>query len=67
MSSAGPMYRMSHRKWSETKQQLTLWPDLALFGSCLVSLHFLCDIQSWVKIAIFDLDLQDHLIDLDLF
>ena len=27
----------------ETKRQLSLWPDLALLGCCLISLHFLCD------------------------
>ena len=47
--------RMSHRKWRETKQE----PSRARLGhqisSCLVSLHFLCDIlatgtvQSCVK------------------
>ena len=37
---------MSHRKWRETKQQLSWWPDLALLGCCLLSLHFLCDILS---------------------
>ena len=31
---------MSHRKWRETKQQLICWPELALLGCCLVSLHF---------------------------
>ena len=36
--------RMSHRKWRESKQQLTSWPDLALPGCCLVCLHILCDI-----------------------
>ena len=37
---------MSHRKRRETKQQLILWPDLALLGCCIVSLHFQCDIPS---------------------
>ena len=32
-------------KWRETKQQLIWWPDLALLGCCLVSLHFLYDID----------------------
>ena len=27
---------MSHRKWSETKQQFIWWPDLAPLGCCLV-------------------------------
>ena len=36
--------RMSHRKWRESKQQLTSWPDLALPGCCLVCLHILCNI-----------------------
>ena len=36
--------RMSHRKWRETKEQLIWWPDLALLGCCLVSLHFLAPI-----------------------
>ena len=36
--------RLSHRKWRKTKQKLSWWPDLALHGCCLVSLHFLCDI-----------------------
>ena len=35
-----PKRRMSHRKWRETKQQLTWLLDLALLGCCLVSLHF---------------------------
>ena len=42
----GPPVRMSHRKWRETKQQLSWLPDLALLGCCLLSLHFLCDILS---------------------
>ena len=37
-------YRMSHRKWRESKQQLTSWLDLTLPGCCLVSLHILRDI-----------------------
>ena len=44
--STGPPDRMSHRKWRESKQQLILKPALALFGCCLVDLHFLCDILS---------------------
>ena len=38
--------RMSHRKWRESKQQLSWWPDLTLLGCCLVSLYFLCKIMS---------------------
>ena len=34
------------RKWRESKQRLTWWPDLALLGCCLVSLHFVFDILS---------------------
>ena len=41
-----PERRMSHRKWWQTKQQLSWLPDLALLGCCLLSLHFLCDILS---------------------
>ena len=39
--TTGPVDRMSHRKWRETKQQLFSLPDLALPGCCLVFLHFL--------------------------
>ena len=42
--STGWLVRMSHRKWRETKQQLSWLPDLALLGCCLPSLRFLCDI-----------------------
>ena len=41
---------MSHRKWGETKQQMIWWPDLALLGCCLVSLHFQCDILATVTV-----------------
>ena len=44
--NTGRPVRMSHRKWRETEQQLSWLPDLALLGSCLLSLHFLCDIQT---------------------
>ena len=44
--------RMSHRKWRETKQQLILWPDLALLGCSLVPLHFQCDILTLIKVAL---------------
>ena len=43
---------MPNRKW---RKQLSLWPDLALLGCCLVSLHFLWGIlrqnqvQAWDK------------------
>ena len=37
-------------KWRETKQQLIWWPDLALLGYCLVSLHFQCDILATVTV-----------------
>ena len=42
--------RMSHRKWRETRQQLIWWPDLALLGCCLVSLHFQCDILATITV-----------------
>ena len=42
--------RMLHRKWREAKEQLILWPDLALLGCCLVSLHFQCDILAPIKV-----------------
>ena len=42
--------RMSHRKWREIKQQLIRWPDLALLGCCLVSLHFKCDILAPITV-----------------
>ena len=42
--------RMSRRKWRETKEQLIWWPDLALLGSCLVSLHFQCDILGTITV-----------------
>ena len=29
--------KMSHKKWRETHQQLTWWPDVALLDCCLVS------------------------------
>ena len=38
--------RMLHRKWRGTKQQLIWWPNLALLGCYLVSLHFLWAINS---------------------
>ena len=44
MAPTGRPVRMLHRKWRETKQQLSLLPDLALLGCCLHSLHFLHDI-----------------------
>ena len=44
--------RMSYRKWRGTNQQLIWWPDLAVVGCCLVSLHFLCDILSGRLVAI---------------
>ena len=37
---SGPVDRISHRKWRETKQQLILLPDLAL-----------CDILSTVQVG----------------
>ena len=44
MSYARLLYRVTHRKWRESKQQ----PSRARSGNqlscCLVSLHFLCDI-----------------------
>ena len=49
---------MSHRKWRQIKQQLSWWPDMALLGCCLVSLHFLCNIPvshavySWSRILL---------------
>ena len=46
MRFTGRPDRMRHRKWRETKQQPNSWPDLALLGCCLVSLHLLCDILS---------------------
>ena len=48
--SIGDDFQYQARVWDVTqemegtKQQLILWPDLALLGCCLVSLHFLCDI-----------------------
>ena len=42
--------RMSHRKWRETEEQLTWWPDLALLGCSLVSLHFQCDILAPITV-----------------
>ena len=36
--------RRSHRKWRETKQQLSWLPDLTLVGCHFVSLHFRCNI-----------------------
>ena len=42
--------RMSHRKWRETKQQLISWPDLALRGCSLVSLHFQYDILAPITV-----------------
>ena len=41
---------MSHRKWREIKQQLIWWPDLALLGWCLVSLHCQCDILAPITV-----------------
>ena len=41
---------MSLRKWRETKQQLIWWPDLALLGCSLVSLHFQCDILAPITV-----------------
>ena len=43
---------MSHRKWRETKQQLIWWPDLALLGCWLVSLHFICEILATFTVHI---------------
>ena len=34
-------HRMAHRKWKETKQQLSMLPGPAVPGCCLVSYHFL--------------------------
>ena len=42
--------RMSQRKWTVTKQQLIWWPDLALLGCSLVSLHFQCDILAPIMV-----------------
>ena len=53
----GPVDRISHRKWRETKQQLILLPDLALLGRCFVSLLFLCDILSTGMVQFIDFDL----------
>ena len=44
--AGGPVYtvlvrRMPHRKWRASKQQLNCWPDFALLGCSLISLHFL--------------------------
>ena len=35
------VFRLSHTKWRETRQQLSLWPELILLYSCLVSLPIL--------------------------
>ena len=42
--------RMSQREWRETKEQLIWWPDLALLGCCLVSLHFQCNILAPITV-----------------
>ena len=44
--------RMSDRKWRETKQQPMWWPDLALVGCRLVSLHFQCDILAPITVIV---------------
>ena len=44
--------RMSHRKQREIKQQLIRWPDLALLGCSLLSLHILCDILQTFTVRI---------------
>ena len=49
---------MLHRKWRETKQQLILWPYLALLGCRLVSLHFQCDILAPITVQFVDLKLK---------
>ena len=41
IKNTGLVRRMPDRKWRESKQQLSCWPELALFGCILVSLHFL--------------------------
>ena len=43
---------MSHRKWRETKQKLIWWPDQALLGCSLVSLHFQCDILAPITVLL---------------
>ena len=45
--------RMSNMKWMETKQQLILWPDLTVFGCCLLSLHFQGDILAPIMVQNF--------------
>ena len=39
LDCTGLVCRMPHRKWREIKQQLSCWPELALHGCILVSLH----------------------------
>ena len=49
MLSTGRLDRMSHRKWRQTKQQLSRARSVHQISCCLVYLHFLCDILSWLS------------------
>ena len=40
------------RKWRENKKQLIRWPELALLGLCLVSLHFQCDFLAPITVLL---------------
>ena len=65
--STGWLVWMSHRKWRENKIQLMLWPDLALLGCILVSLHILCGILKNHSVDVRQLDFVLLIVEIGLF